>query len=179
MGMAQPQTESNREPSLHWRHLLVNIFSPSIVTFALFLALIFLVIIPTMKRTIIDRKKEMIRELTQAAWSELAGLHEQELSGSLDRSSAQQAAKARIQKLRYGDDGKDYFWISDMRPFMVMHPYRPDLDGQDLSELPGSRGQKAVRRLGGGGSGARATATSSTCGSGRTTRSAWYPSFPT
>ena len=140
--MVQAAGEDDREPRFQWRHFFVNILSPSVVTFALFLALIFLVVIPTMKRTIMERKKETIRELTQAAWSELASLHEQEKQGTLDRGSAQQAAMARIQRLRYGDDGKDYFWISDMRPWMVMHPYRPDLDGQDLSNYSDPAGKK-------------------------------------
>jgi signal transduction histidine kinase len=119
-----------------------NIIAPPILTFALFLLLIFAVVIPTMKRTIIERKKEMLRELTQTAWSELASLHEQEIAGTLTRAAAQQAAMARIQRLRYGDDGKDYFWITDSHPRMVMHPYRPELNGQDLSTYADPAGKK-------------------------------------
>jgi PAS domain S-box-containing protein len=142
---------------LPWRHFALNIISPSILTFALFLGLIFAVIIPTMKRNIVERKKEMIRELTQVAWSELSGLHEQEKRGELTRSAAQQAAIARVQRLRFGDDGKDYFWICDMRPRMVMHPYRPEMAGQDLSDYSDPAGNllfveaaKVVRESGDG-----------------------------
>lgn len=122
-----------RQPRFPWHHFALNIISPSILTFALFLALIFAVIVPTLKRIIVERKKEMIRELTQVACSEISGLHEQEQRGILTRPAAQEAAIARIRRLRFGDDGKDYFWISDMQPRMVVHPYRPDLDGKDLS----------------------------------------------
>ena len=100
----------NHHPRLPWQRFAVNIIGPSILTFALFVVLIFAVIVPTMKRNIIERKKETIRELTQVAWSELAGLHEQEQRGVLTRNAAQEAAWARIQRLRFGDDGKDYFW---------------------------------------------------------------------
>jgi PAS domain S-box-containing protein len=131
-----------RRPRPHWRHLVVNIISPAILTFALFFGLIFAVIIPTMKKNIIERKKEMIRELTQAAWSELAGLHEQEKQGALSQAAAQQAAIARIQNMRYGDDGKDYFWISDTQTRMVMHPYRPELNGQSLLDYADPSGKK-------------------------------------
>ena len=133
---------SGHQPRLHWRHFAVNIISPAILTFALFLILIFAVIIPTMKKQIIERKKEMIRELTQAAWSDMAGLHEKEKRGALTRSAAQQAAAARIKGLRYGEDGKDYFWIQDLSPRMVMHPYRQDLDGQDLSDYSDPAGKR-------------------------------------
>jgi PAS domain S-box-containing protein len=131
-----------RRPRPHWRHFAVNIISPAILTFALFLGLIFAVIIPTMKKNIIERKKEMIRELTQAAWSELAGLHEQEKQGALSQAAAQQAAIARIQNMRYGDDGKDYFWVSDTQTRMVMHPYRPELNGQSLLDYSDPAGKK-------------------------------------
>ena len=142
-----------RRPRPHWRHFAVNIISPAILTFALFFGLIFAVIIPTMKKNIIERKKEMIRELTQAAWSELAGLHEQEKQGALTRAAAQQAAIARIQNMRYGDDGKDYFWISDTQTRMVMHPYRPELNGQSLLDYSDPGGEEAVRRVHPGGPG--------------------------
>jgi signal-transduction protein with cAMP-binding, CBS, and nucleotidyltransferase domain/PAS domain-containing protein len=121
---------------------LLHIASPALLTFVLCLGLIFAVVIPAMRRTIIDRKKEMIRELTQTAWSELASLQEQERHGTLSRAEAQQTAIARIQRLRYGDDGKDYFWITDEHPRMVMHPYRPELNGQDLSSYADPAGKK-------------------------------------
>jgi PAS domain S-box-containing protein len=137
-------TTSNpaQRPRPHWRHFAVNIISPAILTFALFFGLIFAVILPTMKKNIIERKKEMIRELTQAAWSELAGLHEQERQGALPRAAAQQAAIARVENMRYGDDGKDYFWISDTQTRMVMHPYRPELNGQSLLDYSDPAGKK-------------------------------------
>jgi PAS domain S-box-containing protein len=135
-------TRPERPPRPYWRHFAVNIISPAILTFGLFLVLIFAVILPTMKRNIIERKKEMIRELTQAAWSELASLHEQEKQGTLDRPAAQAAAVARIQAMRYGDDGKDYFWISDTATRMVMHPYRPELNGQSLLEYSDPAGKR-------------------------------------
>lgn len=131
-----------RPPRPYWRHFTVNIISPAILTFALFLAVIFAVILPTMRKNIVERKKEMIRELTQAAWSELASLHEQEKQGVLDRAAAQAAAIGRIQVMRYGDEGKDYFWISDMQTQMVMHPYRPELNGRSLLEYADPAGKK-------------------------------------
>ncbi len=133
---------STRRFQPFWKHFAVNIVSPAILTFALFFTLIFAVIIPTMKRNIIERKKEMIRELTQVAWSELAGLYEQEKQGALSKSAAQQAAIVHIQKMRYGDDSKDYFWISDTQTRMVMHPYRPELNGQSLLDYSDPSGKK-------------------------------------
>ncbi|RXJ95625.1 chemotaxis protein [Malaciobacter molluscorum] len=38
-----------------------------------------------------------------------------------------------ISKMRYGKDG--YFWINDSHPNMIMHPFKPQLDGKDLSNV--------------------------------------------
>lgn len=140
-----------------WRHFLLTFVSPAVLTFALFLGLIFAVIVPTMKRNIMDRKKEMIRALTQTAWSELASLQAQEQRGAITRADAQQAAIDRLNRRRYGDDGKNYFWISDLQTRMVMHPYRLDLNGRDLTEYADPAGKrlfveftKAVRENGDG-----------------------------
>ena len=42
--------------------------------------------------------------------------------------------------MRWGDEGKDYFWITDMHPTMIMHPYLPELDGQDLTSYQDKAG---------------------------------------
>lgn len=121
---------------------MVNIISPAVLTFALFLGLIFGFIIPTMKRNIIERKKEMIRELTHIAWCELQATHLLETSGTLTREEAQRIAIERVRSMRYGPENKDYFWISDTRTHMVMHPYRPDLDGTSLLDYEDPGGRK-------------------------------------
>ncbi len=47
-----------------------------------------------------------------------------------------------IGRLRYGPEMKDYFWINDMHPTMIMHPYKPDLNGKDLSDIKDPDGKK-------------------------------------
>ena len=39
-------------------------------------------------------------------------------------------------------DGDNYVWINDTRPYMVMHPIKPALDGQDLREYKDPEGTK-------------------------------------
>ena len=53
-----------------------------------------------------------------------------------------QNAAAAIGALRYGPEGKDYFWINDLHPKMVMHPYKPQLNGTDLSDSADPNGKK-------------------------------------
>lgn len=122
------------------RSYVLRIFLPTLIAIGLFLSVIWGIILPSFEQTLLDRKREMIHELTNSAWSILASYHRDEQNGLLTREEAQRLAAARIEALRYGPEGKDYFWIQDLQPRMVMHPYRPDLNGQDLSTFTDPRG---------------------------------------
>ena len=119
-----------------------KIILPSIVSVLLFILTIFLVIIPHFQENIMNGKREMIKELTNSAWSILSKYENDEKNGLLLREEAKKIAASRIQYLRYGDDNKDYFWITDMHPKMVMHPYRIDLNGSDLTNISDPHGKK-------------------------------------
>jgi len=82
----------------------------------------------------------MIRELANEATSILREYAAEEKAGRLSAAEARRGAAARVRDLRYGKDGKDYFWITDMRPVMIVHPYRPELEGTDVSEYRDANG---------------------------------------
>jgi len=119
---------------------VIRIFLPTLIAIGLFLAAIWGFILPSFENTLLERKRELIRELTNSAWSILASYERDEQNGLLTRAQAQAQASARLEALRYGPDGKDYFWIQDLQPRMIMHPYRPDLNGQDVSTFTDARG---------------------------------------
>lgn len=122
------------------RSFVLRILLPTLMAIALFVVAIWGFIIPSFERILLERKRETIRELTNSAWSILASYERDERSGRLTRAEAQALATERIGALRYGRESKDYFWIQDMTPRMIMHPYRPDLNGQDVSDFTDARG---------------------------------------
>ena len=125
---------------LDWRWFFARIVIPSLLVVGFFAGLLFGIVIPTKRTSLLERKREMIAELANSAWSILAHYAQGEQQGTMSREQAQADAVERIRALRYGRDAKDYFWITDMHPRMIMHPYRPDLEGQDLSGLTDSDG---------------------------------------
>lgn len=127
--MANPQIQKSRI------RFFVRVILPGIMAFFLFAALILGYLIPGFEKAMMERKQETIRELTRSAWSILEHYHRLETGGSLSQSAAMTLARDAVKELRYGDEAKDYFWITDRRPLMIMHPYRPDLDGKDLTEF--------------------------------------------
>lgn len=120
----------------------LNIVLPSIFAVILFVVTLFFVVLPHFEKSMMDKKREMITELTNTATSILAKYNKDEVDGILTREEAQSTAISRIQYLRYGDENKDYFWITDMQPVMIVHPYRPDLNGKDLSSFKDPHGKK-------------------------------------
>jgi PAS domain S-box-containing protein len=140
-----------------WSGFFVRIVLPAMLAIILFVLAIFLIIIPSAETQLLEGKKKTTQELTRAAVSILEEYYAQEQSGILTRTEAQAQAVSRIKMLRYGDDGKDYFWITDMHPTMIMHPYLPELNGQDLTNYEDLRGKRmfvafveAVRDAGAG-----------------------------
>ncbi|MCK5404015.1 MAG: cache domain-containing protein [Desulfobulbaceae bacterium] len=121
---------------------IFKIIFPSLLAIGLFVAAIFGVVLPTSEENLIEQKKMMIRELTQTAWDILSYYEKKSLTGKISRKEAQTLAKEQIRELRYGPEGKDYFWINDMHPTMIMHPYRTDLDGQDISQFTDPDGKR-------------------------------------
>jgi signal transduction histidine kinase len=87
-----------------------------------------------------EGKKEMISELTNTAWSILDEYYQESLNKSMIEDSAKILAAKRIEQIRYGDEYKDYFWIIDKKPVMIMHPYRPELINTDLSNYKDPEG---------------------------------------
>ena len=124
------------------RGFLLRIVLPTLLAVVLFTGLIFGILLPDFERSQLDRKRELIRELTRSAWSVLQEVLAEEQAGRYTADEARKVAAQRIRDLRYGPEGKDYFWITDMTPRMIMHPFRPDLDGQDLTEFRDPKGNR-------------------------------------
>lgn len=118
-----------------------RIVLPALLTILLYVLTIFFILLPQLEESFLSRKQEMIRELTETVWSLLETYHDREVTGELSHAEAQKRAILRIQNLRYGPEKKDYFWINDMTPRMIMHPYRTDLNGQDVSDFQDSQGK--------------------------------------
>ena len=119
-----------------------RIFLPVVLTVLLFIMTIFLFILPATEERMMEGKREVIRELVASVWSSLDGYARQERQGVMTRDQAQALAIEHIRGLRYGRDFKDYFWINDMQPRMIMHPYRPDLEGKDISTFSDPAGKR-------------------------------------
>ncbi len=87
-----------------------------------------------------SQRRHELSNLTSVARSIVESEFALAEAGKQTMAVAQDNAKRRLGGLRYNKD--DYFWINDMTPKMVMHPVRPELNGQDLSDYKDPNGKK-------------------------------------
>jgi len=86
-----------------------------------------------------QQRQEELRHLAQVALSIAKEEHDASVTGRTSDEVARKVAADRIAKLRYGKD--DYFWINDLGPRMIMHPAKPELNGQDLGAIKDPNGK--------------------------------------
>ena len=119
----------------------LKIIIPLYATYILFVVSILAVFLPLLKNHMMGQKKEMIHSLTESTWSLLSEYEQRVKQGELSLEDAQKRAVSRIRSLRYGMEGKDYFWILDMQNKVIMHPYVSDLEGKDQTDFVDSKGK--------------------------------------
>ena len=88
----------------------------------------------------LDQQKQIeLRHLGDLALGIIKEEHAAVQKSGVSDADAQKRAMARIGTLRYGNN--DYFWINDMHPKMVMHPIKPEMNGNDLSAYKDPNGK--------------------------------------
>ena len=124
------------------RSFNIRLIIPGVLTISAFIISIYFIFIPTLERNMVKQKKQMIKELTHSAWSILESFEERITSGFTTKEEAQKEAIELIKMLRYGEENKDYFWVTDLTPTMIVHPYRPDLNGNELKNFTDPNGKR-------------------------------------
>jgi methyl-accepting chemotaxis protein len=93
-----------------------------------------------LKHNLLEDRKVKTKHVVETAYGVLEYYDSLFKAGKLPKQDAQRNAIAEIKSLRYED--KEYFWINDMHPTMIMHPYKPELDGTDLSDYKDPAGKR-------------------------------------
>lgn len=83
---------------------------------------------------------DQLRVVVDTAIASAARFEAEERAGRMQRAEAQAAALETIRAIRYAGDG--YFWINDaeVRPRLIMHPFRKEMEGTDVSQVKDAAG---------------------------------------
>jgi PAS domain S-box-containing protein len=135
-----------------WRFIL-----PSLLVLVFVAGTISVVAIPLFRKQLMEQKKAAIRELTLESRQILDYWYSRAVEGELTEEEAVRRGIDQLRGIRYGEDRKDYFWVTNLEPVMIMHPYLPELEGQDLSDYRDPEGNRlfmeSVEAVRDGGSG--------------------------
>lgn len=118
-----------------------------IVPVILFLALMFLIVLPAQRSEIYKEKEIQTREMVNTGLGILEYYYGMAEKGLMPQAEAQQRAKEVIKSMMFGDRKLDYFWIHDYNNITLAHPLAPHLEGQDLSALADPDGLYFIREM--------------------------------
>jgi methyl-accepting chemotaxis protein len=92
------------------------------------------------KNNLVSEKKQELKHVVETATSAVDFYYQLAKEGKLSEEAARQSAMAVVGAMRY--EGTEYFWINDLHNIMLMHPYKPELVGKELSDLKDAHGKK-------------------------------------
>jgi methyl-accepting chemotaxis protein len=89
---------------------------------------------------LLDARSQAPKVAVETALSQIAFFEKLEVDGKVDRTEAQRRAMELLKQLRF--EGQNYVWVNDLQPRMVMHPFKPELEGKDLSDSKDPAGKR-------------------------------------
>ena len=92
-----------------------------------------------------EARKVAIKQSVEVVSSIVESTYQQEVSGQLTREQAQALAIKAVNDARYA--GKEYFWINDMDVRLITHPFKPELNGKDVSGVKDPQGNAVFVRF--------------------------------
>ncbi|MCK9328856.1 MAG: cache domain-containing protein [Candidatus Cloacimonetes bacterium] len=117
-----------------------KIIIPFIILLILYLLFVYGMIIPTLEKNLYNEKISTTKRLSQLLYSDLSTRNEEILQGLVSEEEHKQRVIRRYEKLRFGKDNSDYFWIMDERGYIIMHPYIKSIVNVDPKTVRGPDG---------------------------------------
>ncbi len=103
----------------------------------------------------LQEREAKLRAVVETVHGVLATYGALAADGRMTPEDARRDALRTLKALRYEE--REYFWVNDLEPRMVMHPTKPELDGKDLTNDVDPNGKhlfvefvRTVRRSGAG-----------------------------
>lgn len=92
-----------------------------------------------MKENLQSSKRAEVQHAVESVWGVVEYYVKEAAAGRMSQQQAQTAARQALRQTRF--DGENYFWINDLTPTMVMHPYKSELEGKSLANTRDPNGK--------------------------------------
>lgn len=98
-----------------------------------------------MREMQLTERKHALADVTEMAYSIVAGLDRDVQAGKIGADAAKEQARARLADLRYGGNG--YVTVVGADSVVVMHPMSPKLNGKDMSDWKDAKGNLLYKAI--------------------------------
>ncbi|MCE1246191.1 MAG: methyl-accepting chemotaxis protein [Firmicutes bacterium] len=119
--------------------IFTKIMFISVVTLIIVISGTMFYILPFIKNKLLEEKQSKTRNLVETAYTIIDNFGTQAEKGTMTVEEAKKQAMNNVAVLRYNQ--KDYFWINDTQPVMIMHPIKPEMNGKSLAETKDPTGK--------------------------------------
>jgi PAS domain S-box-containing protein len=120
---------------------------PAVLCTVLVVIFLYAALLPAVERSLLDNRRDGLVRQVGLLHDVFRSHHESVLEGELAEVEAKEHCLEIARNIRIGSTGKDYFWVNDLDHVMLAHPYRPDLEGQNLHDLQDPTGRYFIREF--------------------------------
>ncbi len=119
-----------------------KVINPLLILLVLYLFFVFGLIIPTLEKNLYNEKIETTKRLAELLYSDLVSRQAEVDQGLISEEDHKKRVLNRYEKLRFGKNNSDYFWILDERGYVIMHPYVKSIVNVNPDSVKGPDGKQ-------------------------------------
>lgn len=101
-------------------------------------AIVSFYVLPLMKQNMYEDRQLTVRGTVDVATKIVEYYHDLSEQKLMTEEAAMAEALKVVGKLRYAE--KEYFWVNDLHPRMLIHPMKPELNGKDITDVKDPNG---------------------------------------
>lgn len=111
--------------------MLIGVLATALVigTFSLF----------SLYRETLKQRKNSVEYVVDSAISQITALYKKNQENGESEEKTKEEILFILRNLRY--EGENYIWVNDLTPRMVMHPFKKEMEGEDLSNYKDPNGK--------------------------------------
>ncbi len=137
-----PEQEINYSGKRLFLANFIRILLPSMFLVVIMMMIIYGAMVPLVENVYTEQKKEQCRSLVDIAINGLNRYNRNVENGEIDINKAKESAAGIIREFRFGENGRDYFWIFDHDLKLFVHPVKREFEGTDSSQVTLSQKEK-------------------------------------
>jgi methyl-accepting chemotaxis protein len=116
-----------------------KLFLPLIISWLCLFAVVLSNVLHT-KQVRLDEKRAALSDVSVMAMSVVQEYAKMVSEGVMPEAEAKKQALARVKALRFGNGTDGYFSVLTSQPMMLMHPFKPEMRGKDMSQFKDANG---------------------------------------